>query len=447
MNEKASMREKICYGVGNIGFGAVYALVSSYIMYYYTDVAAIGVLAAGTIMTAARVVDAITDPIMGTIVDKTNTKWGKARPYLLFMAIPLAVITFLMFSTPNLSGNGKFVYAMVIYLGYSVIYTMIDIHYSTMLPLMTDRQDDRLTFGTFRSIASNIGGFLVSGFVLAMVAYFGGGDEGKGFSRTSIIFGVFAVLCLVICFKNTKERIQLGKKNEKVSVIKGLKVAVKNKYWILVICMAFLSHLTAIMQSQSTMYYCKYALNNMGLAAGLLSIPKLVAIPAALCIPVVANKIGPKNCVLIGSLLRAGASVGFYFVGDSVAGLYVMRTIAAVGTSTTMCLIYVLCAETIDYTEWKTGERPNGIMTSITGFMIKMGLTMAGLLSSISLSIGGYVENAEQSASAMRAISANFIWMPAVFPAIIAILILFYDLDKNKREKIQEELRVRRAQA
>lgn len=442
MSERASMQEKIGYGIGNVGFGALFALVSSYIMYYYTDVAGIGVAAAGLIMTVSRFVDAITDPMMGTIVDRTNTKWGKARPYLLFMAVPLAVVTIIMFTTPSWSQNGKFLYCLIAYVVFCVIYTTVDVPYSSMLSLMTDRQDDRMRFGGFRTMASNIGGFIVTGATLWLVAKIGMGNEQKGFSGAAVVFGLFAIASLFFCFSSTKERIKPI--NEKVYVKDGLRVAVKNKYWILVICMAFFSHLTAIMQAQSTMYYTKYYLENPGLAAGLLSLPKIVAIPTGILVPVVANKIGAKNCVLASSVLRSLATIGLYLAGDNVAGLYIMRTLNAVGTSGTMCLIYVLCAEAIDYTEWITGERPNGIMTSITGFMIKMGMTMAGLLSSFTLSLGGYVNNAEQSAGALQAITANYIWMPTVFPVIIVILILFYDLDGEKRNKIQEELRQRR---
>ena len=202
--KKASVREKIGYGIGNVGFGALFALVSSYAMYYYTDVAGIGVAAAGIIMTVSRFVDAITDPMMGTVVDKTNTRWGKARPYLLIMALPLAIITFLMFSTPDAGDKSKFVWCLVTYILFCIIYTMVDVPYSTLLSLMTDRQEDRLSFGSFRSMASNIGGFLVTGGTLMLVAKIGIGNDRKGFSGTAIVFGIFAIICLIFCFSSTK---------------------------------------------------------------------------------------------------------------------------------------------------------------------------------------------------------------------------------------------------
>jgi len=163
---KITMKEKISYGFGDLACNTLFTVISSYLMFFYTDIAGIGLAAVGTIMLVSRVVDAVTDPLMGNIVDRTNTKWGKARPYVLWMAVPFAISGVLMFTVPDLSSQGKFIYALITYVLFCVVYTALNIPYTTMLSNLTDDSGARLSFNMFKMIGSSAGAFIASGVTL-----------------------------------------------------------------------------------------------------------------------------------------------------------------------------------------------------------------------------------------------------------------------------------------
>ena len=175
--EQITVKEKVSYGMGDIACNTLFTVVSSYLMFFYTDIAGIGLGAIGIIMLVSRIVDAVTDPMMGAIVDKTNTKYGKARPYVLWMAIPFAIISVLMFWSPDTGENGKFWYALISYVMFCVIYTALNIPYTAMLTNLTDEIEERLSFNMFKSIGSQLGGFIATGATLALVAALGGANQ------------------------------------------------------------------------------------------------------------------------------------------------------------------------------------------------------------------------------------------------------------------------------
>lgn len=442
--EKISLKERMSYGLGDLACNLLFQLVSAYLMFFYTDVAGISLGAVGVIMLVSRVVDAVTDPMMGVIVDKTNTKWGKARPYILWMSVPFALMGIAMFYVPAFSGTGKFVYAMITYILFCVAYTALNIPYTTMLSCMTDNESDRLSFNMFKGLGSNIGGFIVMGGTLALVGAIGGGNQAKGFLGTVTIFGIVGVVLLFICFKNTKERIFPSEK-EKISVVDSLKTAAKNKYWIILSVLVFVTFTGMIIKSQSTMYFTKYYLENEGIASTLMTLPTIVAFLMTFMIPYLAKKLGKRNCVIIGNLCTIAGAVVISLAGKSIEVIIAGTLLAAIGTGAGIGVIFVMGAETVDYTEWQTGKRPQGIMTAIQGFMCKLGMACAGIIGAQILSAGGYVENAVQTESAISAIRISFIWVPAIASALIVILLLFYDLDK-KYGTIINELHKRRGE-
>ena len=444
MKKKISLREKISYGLGDLACNTMFTLVSSYIMFFYTDIAGIGLAAVGTIMAISRVVDAVTDPLMGIIIDKTRTKWGKARPYVLWMSVPFGIISILMFMSPNFGETGKFIYALITYILFCVVYTALNIPYSTMMSNMTDDEGERLSFNMFKTIGSNGGGFVATGLTLGLVSAIGRGNQGLGFTGTVVVYAVIGIVLLFICFKNTKERI--APQVENMPIGKSLKVAVQNRPWIIMCVIAFLCFTSLIIRNQGTMYYAKYYLENEAAATPLMSISTLLGIPLALVTPMIAKKIGTKRCVFIGALVQAATIVGIYFAGKNLTVIFILSAIGAVGFGVAMGLLFILTAETIDYSEWKDGLRPQGLMTAFVGFMVKIGMAVAGVVSAGILSAGGYEENVAQTAESLNAIRFNYIWVPAIIAVLIAVCILFFNLDEKKYAKVIEELHERREQ-
>ncbi len=442
MKKKISIREKCCYGLGDLACNTMFTLVSTYIMFFYTDIAGIGLMAVGTIMAVSRVVDAITDPLMGIIVDKTKSKWGKARPYVLWMSVPFGIISILMFISPDIGETGKFIYALVTYILFCVVYTALNIPYSTMLSNVTDDESERLSFNMFKTIGSNGGGFVATGLTLGLVAAIGRGNQGLGFTGTVAIYAVLGVILLIVCFKNTKERIIPQAENMPVG--KSIKVAIQNRPWVVACIIAFLCFTSLIMRNSGAMYYAKYYLENEAAATPLVSIATLLGIPLALVTPVIAKKVGAKRCVFIGALVQALSMAGIYFAGKNLPAIFILTAVGAVGFGIAMGLLFILGAETIDYSEWKTGIRPQGLMTAFMGFMVKIGMAVSGVLSSAILSAGGYVENVAQTEQSLNAIRMNYIWVPAGIALLIVVCILFFNLDEKKYAKVIAELHQRR---
>lgn len=437
-------KEKVSYGLGDLACNTMFTAISSFLMFFYTDIAGIGLAAVGTIMLVARIVDAVTDPLMGMIVDKTNTKWGRGRPYVLWMAVPFAIISVLMFLSPDTGSSGKFAYALFTYVMFCVIYTALNIPYTAMLSNLTDSSNERLSFNMFKSIGSAAGGFAATGLTLVLANTLGGGDKAKGFPMAMAVYGVVAIVLLVNCFLNTTERIM--PKNDGISVITSIKAVSKNKPWILLCLLVFLAFTGTIIRSQGAIYYAKYYLEQESAATILLSLSNLLSIPMAIMVPFISRKIGKRNCILAGNIVVAISFTLCGLVGKNFPLVLLFSVIGTMGSSLAISISFVMSADTVDYSEWKTGIRPQGLQTAGAGFMVKMGMAVAGVVATSVMAMGGYVENVTQTAESIGAIRMNFVWIPVIIAVISIIIAMFYDLDQKKYDEILTDLHERRAQ-
>lgn len=441
MEGRLSLKERISYGCGDFGLCLITTMVSTYMMYFYTNIVQIPVLQVGTITLIGGVVDAISDLLMGMLIDKTKTKLGKCRPYILAMAIPLAVIVFFAFNVPEASAQIKYIYAMITYLLYVCAYTAVCIPYQTLMSSITDRQDDRLSVNMWKTIGSSTGQFIISAFALSLVAAFGDGQ--KGFKTAAVIFGIAGAALLLTCFKNTRERVT-PPAGEKVEIKDTLR-SFQNLPWLLVCCTAFLALTAVVLRAQQTMFFAQYVMGDLGISSKLLTISTIVAIPVALVVPKLAMKFGKRNLIILGGLVYVLASVGMFAVRTNSVGVYLFAVLCGIGGSMPNSVCYVMTAEAIDYGEWKHGKRVQGALMSFIGFSVKVGGSIGGMIASMVLNAGGFVEGAEvQSEAALRAVTVNYIWLPAIMYIIIIVLMLFYKLDKEY-PAIREELERRRA--
>lgn len=443
MDERLKLKESISYGLGNLGICLITTVFSVFAAYFYTNVVGISILHVGSIMLIGGIVDAISDIVMGMIVDKTNTRWGKSRPYLLIMAIPLVVISFLAFNVPDASETVKYVYSLITYCLYTCAYTAVFIPYSTLMSSITANLKDRLSVNMWQGLGSSIGQFIINSFALSIVAKLGDGIS--GYRTTILIFGVAAAILLIICFSNTKERVT-PPKGEKIG-LKDTLQAFKNSQWLIVCFTVFLALTAVILRAQQTMYYAQYIMNDIDIAPKLLAISTIVAIPVALVMPKLSIKFGKRNMLIAGSILYIAASLGMYVFRTNSAIVYAFAFLAGIGGAVPNNVCYVMTAETIDYGEWKHGKRVQGALMSFIGFSVKVGASIGGMLASFILNLGGYDGTAAtQTQAAKDAISMNFIGLPVIMFTLIIILNLFYTLDK-KYPQIKADLEARRAQA
>lgn len=439
---KMSLFEKISYGFGNMGLCLATTMVTSFLMFFYSDIVKLSLGQVGTIMLLGGIADAISDPLMGIFIDRTNTKWGKSRPYLLFFAIPMAIITTMVFKVPEGSEAFRYGYALVTYILYTLAYTAICIPQNVLITSITDDQKDRLEVNMFGTLGTTIAQFAVGAIAVGAVAALGNGSSADGYFRTSMIFCVIGALCILVCFRFTHERIN-PPANVKVTA-KDIFTGMKNRPWIICAVTSLCMIAAIVVRATSTMYFTTNILNNPGIASTLLSITSIVGIPLALLTPIIAPKFGKRNIVIFGAVLSILGSVAMHFSTHSTVLVIVCTVIIAVGLALPGGVIYVMTAEAVDFGEWKTGVRIGGFLMAIVGFGVKIANSVATMLCSNILAYGGYVGGAEvQTASAKIAIEVNYLLIPIILSAIMLIVMCFYDLDK-KFPEIRAELMERR---
>lgn len=416
------LKEKISYGLGDFACNLFFTMFTSYIMYYYTDVAGIGLFAAGAIMAVSRVVDAFADLVIGRLVDRTKSRFGKARPYILWMLIPMCVMNVLVYSVPEVSGSARTTYAAVTYILFSVTYTFLNMPYTSMLASVCTEDKERLSFNMFKNILANSGAFIVSGLTLTLVHFFGGQNTGRGFTCTAALFSCIAAVMLFICFKNTKEKVVCDSSD--MSFRASVGVLVKNRPWIRLCLICLLTFITLIARNQAMIYYAKYYLNRENLSSVLLGITNMIALPCALSIPVIAGKFGKKKVLAVSHMLICLSAFGIFIFDTNIPVIIGMTCIGSAGFSLATSLPFVMLADTIDYAQSQWGIRPQGLMTSIFGYMAKLGIALAGIFVSAILSFGGYVDNTAQLPSALNAIRFAYVGIPMMLSAVTSVLSL-----------------------
>lgn len=437
--------EKVSFGCGNMGLCLCTTMITSFSMYFYSNVMGLTMAQISTIMLIGGIADAISDPLTGIFIDKTNTRWGKARPYLLVFAIPLAAACYAVFTVPNMGPDARYIYALVTYVLYTLAYTLICIPQNCLIPALTDNSKDRLDVNMCGTLGTNIGQFIPSGLGLTLVAILGGGSEESGFSRAILLLSVLGVLLILMDFKNTNERCNPPK--EQKATLRDILRSMKNLPWFLCTCVSLLVIATVVVRASQAVYFATYVLENPGLASPLLSISSVIGIPVALVIPFLATKLGKRNLVLLGSIMGVAGNVGVYLFKHSSFMIMFWSVILSLGIGVINGIIYVMSAECIDYGEWKMGIRIQGFLMAFVGFAVKVANSICTMLLSLILGWGGYDATAAvQSESAIRAIEFNYLGLPLILFVLIIVCMLFYNLDKQY-PAIHDELEKRRAAA
>lgn len=441
---KLSIREKIGYGVGDTASHFVWDMVGFWILIFYTDTFGISAAVAGTIMLVARAWDMINDPIMGIIADRTKTRWGKFRPYILWMALPYSILAVLTFSTPDFGETGKIVYATLTYFLLMTVYTAINLPYSSLGAVMTSDSYERAGLNSYRFVFAFIGQLIVTGTALTLATYFGKGDQAKGYQITLILFAVISFILFMITFSSTKERVH-PPKAQKESVKEDFRNLWKNRPWVILFFVGIISFVMFAMQNLSVAYYFKYYIGNesgVQLFNVIGTIALIVVIPFS---KPLAKRFGKRNVFLASSIISGIFFMLLYLpgVGD-IKLIYLFNILAKMAYAPAVPLIWTMLADTADYSEWKTGRRSTGLVFSAATFAQKAGWGIGGALAGWLLAIFKFVPNVEQTASAIVGMKL----MISVFPGILymscAILLFFYSIDHKTCLIMEKELQGRR---
>ncbi|WP_321516810.1 MFS transporter [Marinifilum fragile] len=443
-DSKLSLKEKIGYSLGDTASHFVWDMVGFWILIFYTDTFGISAAAAGTIMLIARFWDMVSDPLMGIIADRTKTKWGKFRPYILWMAVPYSVLAVLTFTTPNLGPTGKVIYAGTTYFLLMTVFTAINLPYSSLGAVMTSDSYERAGLNSYRFIFAFVGQFIVSGTALSLALYFGGGDTAKGYQYTLILFGGISLILFLITFKTTRERVQPPKEQQE-NLKEDFKNLFKNKPWVILFFVGIISFIMFAMQNLSIAYYFKYYIGNeenVQLFNVIGTVALIVAIPFS---KPLAQKFGKRNVFLASSLLS-----GFFFIclyipsSDNLFLIYIFNILAKISYAPAVPLLWTMLADTADYSEWKSGRRATGLVFSAATFAQKAGWGVGGALAGWLLAVFQFTPNAEQTTIALTGIKL----MISVFPGILymscAILLYYYTIDHETCERMKRDLDARR---
>ncbi|MDR3139513.1 MAG: MFS transporter [Treponema sp.] len=446
MSERTGLKTRFAYGLSDVASNLSWGTVGSYLMVYYTDVAKIPAIMIGTMFLITRVWDAVNDPIMGLIIDKTHSRWGKARPYFLWMCVPLAIVMVLTYSVPaGWSVTGKLIYVYITFTFLGMIYTAINIPVTAILPRLSADLHDRTVLGTFRGFGALIGQVLVMAITLPLVAALGQGDTAKGYQLTMAVFGIMAVLFFLITFFNVKEIDLEEKKSQKTSFMESVKAIRGNLPWLITLLVGLLLQMSMAMRMAGMVYYCRYYLGNEGLIP-LLGMLMMVMIFPLACLPAVSKKIGKRNTVITGSIIAIAGNLLIWLGGKTTPAVFITANVLVIaGMAFTLGLIFVLVADTVEYGEWKNGVRSEGFLSAASSLGQKLGTGFGGALAAWVLGSAGYEANAvEQSRDVLNAMVFNFVGFPLLSFVLIIILMWFYRLDKTASQ-MMSELAQRRA--
>ena len=458
-NIKISLKEKIGYSLGDTASNLFFQTFMLFLLYFYTDVFGISAAAAGTMFLITRIWDTVNDPIMGAVADRTNTKWGKFRPYLVWMAIPFGIMGVLTFTTPDLSASGKLIYAYITYTLMMMAYTAINVPYSALMGVITPNSLDRTEISSFRFVAAFVGGVIVQASAIALVRKFGGSNEALGWQWAMGILSVLAIALFFIAFATTKERV-LPPKGQKTSVKQDLTDLFSNKPWLLIAISTVFQLLYIVILNGAIMYYFKYFVKAQSIlllgktydlsfeafASSFMLIGSAFTILGAILTKWFTKVFDKKNAyggfLAVSSILSA---LFFIMRPQDVLLIYVFQIFISFTLGPVSVLQWAIYTDTADYSEWKTGRRATGLVMSASLFALKLGLTLGGAIVGWVLAYYGFIANQAQNAETLQGIRFLMSVYPAI-PGIAAgiIMVLFYPLTNKMMVKIEDELQIRR---
>jgi GPH family glycoside/pentoside/hexuronide:cation symporter len=437
-----SIREKIAYGLGDTASNIIFQTVMMFLLIYYTDVVGISPAVVGTLFLVVRIFDAITDPLMGALADRTNTKWGQFRPYLLWLALPFGAISVLAFTTPELSQSGKLVYAFITYTLLMMVYTAINIPYSALGGVLSANPQERVSIQSYRFVFGMLGGLIVASCTLPLVDWFGQGDTAKGYQLAMLAMSTLGVVLFLSCFWGTKERIKYQPEQHS-SFKNDLKSLWQNDQWR-ILCFAGLFLLTGqVLRATLAVYYVKYFLGKEDLITAFITLGMIGSILGCACSQALAKRVCKIKAYISLQLIAAGLCIVSYFISAeqlylAFATYFFWNFFLQMATP----LLWAKMADTIDYGHWKTGIRVTGMVYSAVVFFIKLGIAIGGALAGWLLAFYGYQAEVAQSAETLQGILLSFTVYPALGSLLVALVMRSYILSNDKVKQISQELKL-----
>ena len=442
--EKLSVVEKVGYGLGDTAANFIFQTMVMFQLVFYTDTFGITAAAAGTLLVVVRIWDAIFDPIMGAVADRTSTRWGKFRPWVLWTAVPFGIMGFLTFVTPDLSPVGKLIYAYGTYIVLMAVYSANNLPYSALSGVMTGDLGERTSLSSYRFVCAMIAQLVIQGLALPMVHHFGQGDSAKGYQYTIGIFSALAVVLFFITFATTRERIQPAP-DQTASTRQHFADLGKNGPWIAMSVLTFILFITLSMRGSVVLYYFKYYVGRENLFSLFNVLGTTATIIGIFFSKGLALRYGKRN-VFIGGLAGTALFTAVFLPlpPSAVTLMFAAEILRQFVYGFTIPLLWAMMADVADYSEWKNRRRATGIVFSAIVFALKAGLGFGGAITAYVLAHYGYLPNVDQTAGALAGIRYTMSIFPAITFAICAACLFFYSIDKEAEIWIADELAERR---
>ena len=454
------LKEKIGYGFGDMSSSMFWKLFGSYLMIFYTDVFGLPATVVGTMFLITRVWDSVSDPLMGLIADRTNTRHGKFRPYILWGAIPFGIIGVLTFTTPDLDLKGKIIYAYITYTLMMTAYTVVNVPYASLLGVMSPHSSDRNILSSYRMSFAYIGSFIALLMFMPLVNFF----SEKATGNRSVEYGwimavaVISIICIILFFLTfalTRERVKPVRTQSKAS--EDLKDLMKNRPWWLLLGAGVAALIFNSIRDGATVYYFKYyiqeeSISNISLfnfsfvLSGLyLAIGQIANLAGVILSAPLSNKIGKKNTYIGSMAIATILSIIFFWISkDNLIWIFIFQVLISICAGSIFPLLWSMYADCADYSEYKTGNRATGLIFSSSSMSQKLGWAIGSALTGWLLAYFGFQANTAQNPETIQGIKMFMSLLPAIGTVLSVILISFYPLSEKKMRKISIALQERR---
>lgn len=449
------LKEKIGYGFGDAASSMYWKIFSFYLAIFYTDVFGISAAAAGTMFLVTRIWDTANDPIMGIISDRTNTRWGKFRPYLMWIAFPMGIIGVLLFTTPDLDMNGKIIYAYITYTLMMMAYTAINVPYASLLGVMTANSDERTSFASYRMVFAFGGSLLVVAIFQPLLDYFQTMvDVSTAYQLTLVVIGSLAIIFFLLTFSWTKERIK-APKNQKRDLSQDFKDLLGNAPWFILLGAGVSTLIFNSVRDGVALYYFKYfvtddtavSLSQMTFTYGTLYLllgQALNMLGVIMAKPISA-KLGKRKTFMFAMFIAAFLSCFFFFLDkDQFFLIYLLQALISFCAGIIFPLLWSMYADIADYSQWKTGRRATGLIFSASSMSQKLGWTLGGSLTLWLLAFYGFEANVDQTPDTIGGIISLMSFIPAGAALLSGLFMILYNLTDEKMEEVIAELEIRR---
>jgi GPH family glycoside/pentoside/hexuronide:cation symporter len=448
-SERLTFKEKFAYGLGDTASNFYFQAFNLFLVYYYTDIFGLPSAAVGTLVLIVPIAVAALNPIVGLLSDRTNTRWGKFRPYILWGAIPYGILGWVMFANPDLGASGKLIYAYVTYAAVLIAYVAINTPYGALMGVMSTSSEDRTSLSSYRFACAFLGALLIGWLVPILKDFLTGvGDSpADGFRNTMAIFAVLSVAMFIYTFANTKERV-VSPPKQKGSLRDDLRDLRSNTPWLVLFFVALINLTNTGLRNGAGIYYFKYCVGQESAIATFNFVGFLCFIVGALCTKLFTARFSRRSLMIVLTLINGAGIAACYFVDpQNLPLLYTLNIIASFAAGPTPAIVWSLYADTADFGEWKFGRRATGLLFSATVFVQKVGLALGTAMIGWMLAYYGFVANASQSPQVIHGIVLMFSLLPGSLALLAGLVTILYPLDEPQVKQMERELSARKAPA